>query len=200
MIELNPPERNPRLGLPVLLFISLVPSILSQCVRLQQTTALGWILCDYSGRLGTLLVLAIIPVTRRIAFRKELIRISAIETALWVSVFVCLYPIVNYWINTVVNASVPGTRLQTYITPTGWLRLFDLTVGLALVAYHEEVFFRRCLWQVVNRYFTGFLGIFICSAAFALYHWTTGVGNMVAVFFLDSMPCFFTDGVGHYGL
>ena len=42
-----------------------------------------------------------------------------------------------------VNAAVCYKKRFRYLILHGWLRAFDLVAGLALVAYHEEIVFRR---------------------------------------------------------
>jgi hypothetical protein len=64
--------------------------------------------------------------------------------------------------------------------PNGWLYSVDLIVGLALVAFHEEVIFRRCAQQVFQPYFgDGYGSVVATSLLFGCYHWWAGVGVII---------------------
>jgi membrane protease YdiL (CAAX protease family) len=82
----------------------------------------------------------------------------------------------------VINAMFPGTVFGSYPRSEGWLYLFDLVVGLALVAVSEEIVFRRCvghvlrLWLDKNRISI----VLVSSILFGVYHWWTGLGNVTA--------------------
>src|ERR1700726_2025993 len=65
------------------LLVALLPMVASQLIRLHQTSAPGWVICDYSGRLATLATLLFIPATRKIAFWRQPLRISFWEIGLW---------------------------------------------------------------------------------------------------------------------
>ena len=51
-----------------------------------------------------------------------------------------------------INAALPATVLGVYPQSSGWLYLVDLTFGLALVAYSEEIIFRRCARYTLKSY------------------------------------------------
>ena len=184
-------------AIPLWFFAAFVPMTAAQIARLYQTTALGWIVCDYTGRIGALLTLALIPVARATAFRREPLRTSWPETSLWILGLVVLFPLIGPWINHVVTLWIPNTRLGRYIAPAGWLSILDLTAGMALTAYHEEIVFRRCARAVFNpRWGDGVAMIVITSVLFAAFHWTTGIGNISAVFFFGIYAMCFLRRVG----
>jgi uncharacterized membrane protein YbhN (UPF0104 family) len=90
-----------------------------------------------------LAVLAAIPAARVIAFRREVRRLPHWNIALWIAgiVLMCIGLV---GLGRVINAALPTTILGGYPRPHGWLRLVDLTFGLVLVAFSEEIIFRRC--------------------------------------------------------
>ena len=52
--------------------------------------------------------------------------------------------------------------------------------GLALVAYSEEIVFRRCARHLFQIYLgDSYVSVFVTSLLFGAYHWWTGVGNIV---------------------
>lgn len=170
-------------SIPLWFLAALIPMVLSQLVRLQQAAAEGWLICDYAGRLATLLFLLAIPQARVIAYRRYPLQTSWWETGLWIVILVAGFPLFSAWVRSFVGAWIPHTQLGHYPAPQGWLNVFDLTAGLALVAYHEEIFFRRCARAVFNcGWGDGAMMIGLSAFLFAAYHWTTGLGNMVAVF------------------
>jgi membrane protease YdiL (CAAX protease family) len=57
----------------------------------------------------------------------------------------------------------------------------DVTFGIALVAYQEEVVFRRCARAVLNKSLGGQTTMVIASALlFGSYHWSRGLGTITA--------------------
>jgi hypothetical protein len=119
--------------------------VASQILRLHhQHDAGAWIFWDYAGRLGELAILAAIPSARAVAFRREKLRISLWEVALWIAGVVLADHYLGGWIKRTINTALPGTALGGYPRPSGWLYWVDLGFGLALVAYSEEILFRRC--------------------------------------------------------
>jgi len=56
---------------------------------------------------------------------------------------------------------------------------FDLSIGLVLVAYSEELIFRKLMWESLRRRVSGpLLPALISAGVFSLAHWATGVDNM----------------------
>jgi uncharacterized protein len=163
---------------------ALVPMVAAQLLRLQQTDPAAWLFWDYAGRIAALTVLVAIPSARTIAFQHEELRPSHWEGALKIIVIVvlldsCLGP----WVGRTINAAHPGTALGAYPASTGWLRAFDLCAGLALVAYHEEIVFRRGARSLFRAWLgDGCAMIVVTSLLFAAYHWWTGIGNICVVF------------------
>jgi uncharacterized protein len=59
------------------------------------------------------------------------------------------------------------------------LHVLDIVLGIALVAYSEEVVFRRCARSLFQKYFSdGLTLVLVTSVLFGSYHWWTGVGNI----------------------
>ncbi len=68
------------------------------------------------------------------------------------------------------------------------LLIFDLTIGLALVAVSEELAFRRVAFSALQRLGLGGKGVVLASAAiFALVHLTSGLDALLNVFLLGLM-------------
>lgn len=89
------------------------------------------------------------------------------------------------WIRSTINILFPATALGGYPALTGWLYWFDLAFGLVLVAYSEEVLFRRCARHIFRSYLGDrYVMVLITSVLFGGYHWWTGLGNIAEATFV----------------
>ena len=155
--------------------------IASQILRLYQHDAASWIFWDYAGRLCRLAVLTAIPAARTVAFRREAQRLPLRKIALLITgiVLACIGMV---GLGRMINAAFPMTILGGYPRPHGWLRPVDPTFGLALVAFSEEIIFRRCARHMLQPHLgDGRLLVLATSLLFGAYHWWTGLGNMIGV-------------------
>jgi len=165
---------------PVWFAAALVPMVASQIVRLHQHEPEAWIFWDYAGRLGGLSMLAAIPSARAVAFRWERRRMALWKVVLWIVGIVVADHYLGGWVRHTINTALPATVLGIYPQTTGWLHLVDVVFGLALVAYSEEIVFRRCAHRVFQTYVGNVhLLVFVTSLLFGAYHWWTGFGNIV---------------------
>ena len=148
-------------------------------MRLHQHTAAGWLVWDYAGRIAALAILAAIPAARAVAYRREQRRISFLEIGVWIAGIVLLYRL-GQWPQRLIDATLPATVIGKYPHPTGWLNVFDLIAGLALVATSEEIIFRRLLRNASQPYLgDGVFAILMTSLIFGAYHWWSGIGNIL---------------------
>lgn len=160
--------------------------VASQLVRLAQTDAMAWLFWDYAGRLGALAVLAAIPSARRFAFQhEEEVRFPPWRGTLAIVIGLVLMYLLDDRLRSAIDAAIPGTRLGHYPGLQGPLHAFDLVVGVALVAYHEEIVFRRVARSAFQPWFgEGFAMVITTSLLFAAYHWWSGIGNITMAFLL----------------
>jgi uncharacterized protein len=166
--------------------------VTSQVIRLQQTDPAAWIFWDYAGRLGGLAVLAISPGLRKLAFAREPLRVSVLEAAIWILFIVLVDHYFCGWLRRTLNAALPATVLGLYPQAHGWLHTFDDVAGIGLVAYSEEVIFRRCALRILRPYFgEGGLMITMSSLLFGVYHWWTGIGNIAEAVLIGALLMFF---------
>jgi hypothetical protein len=165
---------------PIWFAAALVPMVASQIVRLHQHDPETWIFWDYAGRLGGLSILTAIPSARAVAFRWERRRMALWKVVLWIAGLVIADHYLGGWARRTINTAFPTTVLGVYPQSSGWLYLVDVVFGLALVAYSEEIVFRRCARYVFQNYMgNGYLLVLVTSLLFGAYHWWTGVGNIV---------------------
>jgi hypothetical protein len=165
---------------PAWFLAALIPMVASQFVRLHQLDPGTWIFWDYAGRLGGLAVLAAIPSARAVAFRRQRLRMALWKVALWIAGIVVGDHYLGGWARRTINTVLPATVLGVYPQPSGWLYLVDVVFGIALVAYSEEIVFRRCARHLFQIYLgDGYVSVFVASFLFGAYHWWTGVGGIV---------------------
>ncbi|MGA7612544.1 MAG: CPBP family intramembrane glutamic endopeptidase [Xanthobacteraceae bacterium] len=175
-----PPTRLAAPAIPLWFVVAFAVMVVSQLARLGQTTPAAWLVCDYAGRLGTLAVLWFSPAARAIAFTPRRLNIGLVQAIAWAIGLASLYTIIDSPLRGFIDATVPGTTIGSYLASHGWLHAVDVTFGLALVAFQEEIYFRRCARAVVRNWLgDGFGMIIATSLLFAAYHWWTGLGNMV---------------------
>jgi len=159
--------------------LALVPLVASQIMRLHQQQAASWLIWDYAGRITALAILAVIPQARVAAFRTSKRYISLFEIGLWV-VGISLLDRLSLWSQSLINAAFPAAVLGAYPHPTGWLNLFDLLFGLALVAASEEIIFRQYVRYAFQPYLgNGIFAVISTSVLFGAYHWWAGLGNVL---------------------
>jgi len=175
----------------------------SQIARLHQIDPAAWLVCDYAGRIGALIVLAIVPSARRVAFARRPGKLAWWRLSLWIVGFVLFDRLL--WRG--LGDFLPKGAIAGMPPPAGWLRVFDLTFGLVLVAYSEEIVFRRCARHVVaDGLGDGAAMVIVTSILFAAYHWWTGIGNIVvvgivgvyAMIFYQRSEAIWPVVVGHY--
>jgi uncharacterized protein len=165
---------------PVWFVLALIPMVMSQIVRLHQHDPETWIFFDYLGRLGALVILAVIPSARAVAFRRDRLRIVPSKIALWIVGIVLVDRYLGGWARQTVNAALPTMVLGVYPRPSGWLYFIDLVFGLGLVAYSEEIVFRRCARHVFQPYMGDrFALVFGTALLFGAYHWWAGLGIII---------------------
>jgi uncharacterized protein len=165
---------------PIWFVVALVPMVLSQIVRLEQSDPATWIVWDYAGRVGALAVLGAIPSARTVAFQWVRLRIAYWKAAAWIVGIVLVDRYVCGWIRRTLNTALPATVLGGYPESHGWLHTVDVVFGLALVAYSEEIVFRRSARHVFQIYLNdGYALVVVTSILFGAYHWWTGLGNIV---------------------
>jgi len=165
---------------PAWFVAALIPMVGSQIVRLNQHDPAAWIFSDYIGRLAALAVLVAIPSALSVAFRPHERRMPLWRVALWVIGIAAIDIALLIFVTPKIDAAFPATILGTYPRPSGSLYWIDTVLGLALVAYSEEVIFRRCARHVIeSRVGDGYLLVVASSLLFGAYHWWTGLGSIV---------------------
>lgn len=198
----GPPPASQLLWCYAIAVLAMLPT---QIFRLYQTEALPWLLADYAGRVLAISVILLHGAGQWCFRRQDRLRVDPLEAFLWIAGLVLLFTATP--LDRVFAGILPETALGAYPRPGGWLYLFDLTFGIALVALHEELVFRRLGYHALRSVIASEVGIAIASALFfAAYHWWTGIGNMilVATYGLVAMPCYrrtgtlWPIGIAHY--
>jgi uncharacterized protein len=177
---------------PPLWFVwAILPMVASQIVRLQQSDPTAWIFWDYAGRLSALAVLGVVPSARRTAFGRERLRMAHWEIGIWIAGIVLIDHYLCGWIRRTLNSALPSTVLGHYPEPHGWLHYVDIVFGMALVAYSEELVFRRCARVLFQKYVRPWVMVLGTSVLFGAYHWWTGVGNIAEAVLIGAVLMLF---------
>jgi uncharacterized protein len=155
-----------------------VIEIIFQVLRLHQTRSGAWLAIDYASRLIALALLAVDPAVRGVVYRRRPLRIRASELAAWSAAFIVLH-LVRFELGPLLHQVLPNISLGRYPQPFGPLYLFDMTFGVALVAIHEELFFRRAMRDALAGLRSGTAIVVVSAVLFALHHWWTGIPNML---------------------
>jgi membrane protease YdiL (CAAX protease family) len=181
--------RSQRLALCfVLAMLAMLPA---QLYRLGQTEALPWLLADYAGRIAAVAVIFILPAGRWCLRQRDDLKVGTLEAGLWIVGIALLFrlaPIDNY-----LFSAFPQLPLGNYPAPKGVLYAFDITLGLALVALHEELVFRKLGAQVFAALGWGaWRTILVTSLLFGLYHWWRAPAGMIAagLYGIVAMICY----------
>jgi uncharacterized protein len=149
---------------------------------------------DYAMRIVALALLALSPV-RAAVFRRETLRVTSgqlVASLLIAGVAIFLIALVERTLWDI----LPDLSLGHYPRTMGWLYRLDLTFGLALVAIHEELIFRRLARLAFSRLGDGRAMIAATSLVFALYHWWTGPLNILMVLLIGAVLMLLYRAVG----
>lgn len=154
--------------------------VASQWLRIHQTSTEYWLAADYGGRVLSLAVLV------AVGFRHALLPLDKLAIPLplagvWIVGLVVCHLFLLEPLRVHLEAAFPETRLSSPPQIQGIWFLIDVTVGLALVAVHEEVVFRRWARGLLKPILgEGLIMIFLSGVVFGLYHWHAGIGNVVS--------------------
>ena len=74
------------------------------------------------------------------------------KVALWIAGIAVVDHYLGGWARRTINTVLPATVLGVYPQPSGWLYFVDVVFGIALVAYSEEIVFRRCARHLFQIY------------------------------------------------
>jgi hypothetical protein len=161
--------------------------VASQIIRMHQPDAGSWIFWDYAGRVGGLMMLAVLPTTRVVAFRLDRRQMALWQIAVWIA-GICVALRLSQWLGYFINKTFPATIFGVYPRTDGWLHFFDLAFGLALVAVSEEIIFRRCTRHVLQPLLgDGYVAVIAASLVFGCYHWWAGLGNVVLAVIIGTL-------------
>lgn len=158
-----------------------LPFVLNDIGFILARTAPEWLAADYGSKVVALALILAIPALRRLArdwgdtaTPLWLLALAAVASAgLIVAEF--------RGFEDRLNALWPESALYRFprIENDG-LRIFDLTVGLALTAVAEELVFRRLFADIAGPLFRSEWAMVAISAVlFGAIHWSAGVGSVV---------------------
>jgi membrane protease YdiL (CAAX protease family) len=198
-------EQPARWQLLICFACAILAMLPTQIVRLYMTEPFLWLTADYGGRLLSISAILILPAGQWCLRQKGRLRVDPSEAFMWIVLFVFLFKMTP--LDRILGSLMPGTALGIYPQPSGGLYLFDLTLGIALVTFQEELVFRKLAYHALRRVTASESAIVLVSSIiFTAFHWWTGIGNMigVALFSVLAMPCYRRTGslwpicIAHY--
>lgn len=167
-----------------LLALVSAPFFLNDIAFMATETAPGWLAADYGSKILALAILfAAAPLRRAVAGTAAPPR--AIPEACVLTVVAAAAIIAADWLLRVpVNIEIESWVLFTYpALDSPVLYWTDITFGLALTAFSEELVFRGLFARLMAPIFPGALAMTVASAVvFALIHWSHGVTAMAVAF------------------
>jgi uncharacterized protein len=132
-----------------------------------------------------------------IAFGQENLTMPRWQVMSWIAAIVFFDHYLGGWIRVTINELLPSSALGHYPQPHGLLYWIDTVFGLALVAFSEEVVFRRCARHLLRTYLgDGIALVAVTSVLFGAYHWWTGVGNILAAIITGLLLMLFLQRAG----
>ena len=173
------------------LLLAVLAMVPAQVFRLYQDDAFPWLMADYAGRLFVLALLFLLPAGRVVFLKEERLQVPFAAALFWIAGLIAVFTLTG--VSNLLSYWLPMGRLGAYPRPEGFLYFLDLTFGLALVAYHEEIVYRRLAAAALGpRCRSGAMLILASATLFGLYHWWTGFGNMIAaaLFGAAAMLCY----------
>lgn len=151
-------------------------------IALQTTHAIY--LADYLFRIAALIWIVCVPGLFLAARQAPSSNTKIPEMFVWAVLLTFVFLVIDLRFSH--SVSVGDAWHGAFQFPTiqmRWLKAFDLSVGILLVALSEEVIFRRLLFKWFQQRGCGTINIVVLSAAcFALAHWGVGLANVMITF------------------
>jgi membrane protease YdiL (CAAX protease family) len=172
----------------ILTAIVLAPAFLNDFLYMHADTVSDWLTADYGSKLLILVLILIIPDTRRaVADAWNLTTLKTrpwSDTLAWTLIVAGLVITAFIYLKPPLDGLAPDMRLFIYPDiPDPAVYAFDLSAGLALTAITEELAFRGLMRRVIEKLTTSTVIIVLVSAmVFAAIHWSNGLGNLVISF------------------
>ena len=169
----------------ILLFIIIVPQSIKDIFKIYSKDELIIYGIDYVSRILEISIVLLVPLLRVRAIaaisRPQQISDLVIGPILTAGAILAL----GYVLTAPLNRVFEETIFFSYPKiESSWLYIFDLTIGLALVAFSEELIFRGVLPAALSTFISNRVIVaIIASIVFAAVHWSKGVGSIITAFF-----------------
>lgn len=177
---------------PLLWFIAaLAIMLLGQVARLYQTEAAWWLACDYGWRLAVITMLSMTPAIRAILYPSGVTNNN---------IFYGLFAVLILTIVGIIGGILlhfPGMGFGEVPRLSAPLRALDFVIGIPLVAYSEELLFRRGAFHILRKYLGGgALLTFAAGVIFAFAHWSAGFPTMISAMIFGIVAMMFFKRMG----
>ncbi|MCK5546724.1 MAG: CPBP family intramembrane metalloprotease [Rhodospirillaceae bacterium] len=174
-------------GIVMWLIILLSPNFINDLFLLGQPDPIYWLQIDYVTRLSTFVIVLLVPEFRRVVQSALTMQNANFNWWLGAAAVASATLLFDYLIGYRLYLLFGGNDAVLFSYPKiseHWLKLFDLSIGLALVAVAEEITCRGIFKYVLEKFTKNkILIILISSFVFAAFHWSHGPAAMITAFF-----------------
>ena len=175
---------SPRLRLALLTAVALAPAYLNDFLYMRATSVFDWLSADYGSKILIVALILVFPDTRRAIADAwnwhELRRQYWVTVAAWTVAVAAITVTAFIHLKPPLDALAPKMALFDYPDiDDRAVYLFDLTAGLVLTAFAEELGFRALVQRAIERFTASIAANVLVSALlFSLIHWSNGLGSL----------------------
>ncbi|MDH5489801.1 MAG: CPBP family intramembrane metalloprotease [Rhodospirillaceae bacterium] len=180
-----------RLGELFWLVILLLPNLVNDLFLLGVGDLVYWLGVDYTTRLITFSLVLTVPIFRQISVSSLTMHGSNRNWwlgAVFVAAIALLFDYtISHWLYIYFGAkdAVMFSFPQVHLP---WLKMFDLTIGIAIVAISEEIVCRGIFKHIFEKYVPNQMVVAIASSmVFSAFHWSHGPAAMLSTFFIGTL-------------
>ena len=177
----------------MLRFLLLLTSIfaLNDLFFLYVKSYVGWLAVDYASRILAILIVSYLIKTKRCSFGDfGFTKIGIKPFIFWAVILSAVGIFIDQAGWKFFENILPKTQAFAFPKITNHIvKIFDQTVGIALVSLTEEPIFRGFYFSVLKRY-TGnpFTIVAVSSIAFGLIHWSSGLHAVITTALWAILP------------
>jgi len=165
--------------------------LLNDFVFINIKSSILWFLVDYIFRIIVIGVLILMIKKERLKIEDlGFIRIKIDKLVIWIISLSILSILLNNTLWRILYKILPKTQQMFFPSyDNNLIKVFDLSIGIMLVAFTEEIVFRSCYLLILkDKIKSNILIIIISCIVFGMIHWSLGLHAIVAAAIWGIMP------------